>query len=372
MDDEIYFRENSIMQKISLNEKDKDKVKEYLRLNESLRKVITYQKEDYSDEEIKKEQENLNKFYDDFNSKHGRLNSKTNKKLFREDANFSLISTLEKLDKEGNFIGKSDIFNKRTIKKAVIIDHTDRAIDALVLSISQKGKINFDYMEELTGKTRDKLIEELKGEIFLNLDSFEPNDINPFKSAKVLGDFSRPYVSADEYLSGNIRDKIEVVDSYIKNIEKELGKEENLEDSKLLKIELEELHFQKAKLVEVMPKALDASEITVRMGATWIPEQDYKKFMFDLLKTPVSSRWNIDIKYSDFTGEYRVEGKSSDRDNDLASFTYGTNRVNAYKLIEDTLNLRDTKVFDQVEDSDGKKNLCLIKKKQCLQEVSKR
>lgn len=366
VDDEIYFRENSIMQKISLNEKDKDKVKEYLRLNESLRKVITYQKEDYSDEEIKKEQESLNKFYDDFNSKYGRLNSKTNKKLFREDANFSLISTLEKLDKEGNFIGKSDIFNKRTIKKAVIIDHTDRAIDALVLSISQKGKINFDYMEELTGKTRDKLIEELKGEIFLNLDSFEPNDINPFKSANELGDFSRPYVSADEYLSGNIRDKIEVVDSYIKNIEKELGKEENLEDSKLLKKELEELHFQKAKLVEVMPKALDASEITVRMGATWIPEQDYKKFMFDLLKTPVSSRWNIDIKYSDFTGEYRVEGKSSDRDNDLASFTYGTNRVNAYKLIEDTLNLRDTKVFDQVEDSDGKKKSVLNQKETML------
>lgn len=366
VDDEIYFRENSIMQRISLNQKDKDKVKEYLRLNESLRKVITYQKEDYSDEEIKKEQENLNKFYDDFSSKHGRLNSKTNKKLFREDANFSLISTLEKLDKEGNFIGKSDIFNKRTIKKAVIIDHTDRAIDALVLSISQKGKINFDYMEELTGKTRDKLIEELKGEIFLNLDSFEPNDINPFKSANELGDFSRPYVSADEYLSGNIRDKIEVVDSYIKNIEKELGKEENLEDSKLLKIELEELNFQKAKLVEVMPKALDASEITVRMGATWIPEQDYKKFMFDLLKTPVSSRWNIDIKYSDFTGEYRVEGKSSDRDNDLASFTYGTNRVNAYKLIEDTLNLRDTKVFDQVEDSDGKKKSVLNQKETML------
>lgn len=366
VDDEIYFRENSIMQRISLNQKDKDKVKKYLRLNESLRKVITYQREDYSDEEIKKEQENLNKFYDDFNSKHGRLNSKTNKKLFREDANFSLISTLEKLDKEGNFIGKSDIFNKRTIKKAVIIDHTDRAIDALVLSISQKGKINFDYMEELTGKTRDTLIEELKGEIFLNLDSFEPNDINPFKSANELGDFSRPYVSADEYLSGNIRDKIEVVDSYIKNIEKELGKEENLEDSKLLKKELEELHFQKAKLVEVMPKALDASEITVRMGATWIPEQDYKKFMFDLLKTPVSSRWNIDIKYSDFTGEYRVEGKSSDRDNDLASFTYGTNRVNAYKLIEDTLNLRDTKVFDQVEDNDGKKKSVLNQKETML------
>ena len=366
VDDEIYFRENSIMQKVSLNEKDKGKVEEYLKLNASLRNVITFQKEDYLDEEIKEEQEKLNSLYDEFSKKYGRLNSKASKKLFREDSNFSLISTLEKLDKEGNFIGKSDIFTKRTIKKAVVIDHTDKSIDALVLSISQKGKVNFDYMEELTGKSRDKLIEELKGEIFLNLDSFKPSDINPFKSAKDLGDFSRSYVSADEYLSGNIRDKIEVVDSYIKNIEKELGKEENLEDSKLLKKELEELHFQKAKLVEVMPKALDASEITVRMGATWIPEQDYKKFMFDLLKTPVSSRWNIDIKYSDFTGEYRVEGKSSDRDNDLASFTYGTNRVNAYKLIEDTLNLRDTKVFDQVEDSDGKKKSVLNQKETML------
>ena len=366
VDDEIYFRENSIMQKISLNEKDKDKVKEYLRLNESLRKVITYQKEDYSDEEIKKEQENLNKFYDDFNSKHGRLNSKTNKKLFREDANFSLISTLEKLDKEGNFIGKSDIFNKRTIKKAVIIDHTDRAIDALVLSISQKGKVNFDYMEELTGKSRDKLIEELKGEIFLNLDSFEPSDINPFKSAKDLGDFSRSYVSADEYLSGNIREKIEVIDSYIKNIEKELEKKENLADRELLEKELKELHFQKTKLMEVVPKELDASEITVRMGATWIPEEDYKKFMFDLLKTSGSARWDIDIKYSDFTGEFRVEGKSSDRNNDLAIYTYGTNRVNAYKLIEDILNLRDTKVFDQIEYGDGKKKSVLNQKETML------
>nr|WP_229771264.1 SNF2-related protein [Anaerococcus porci] len=366
VDDEIYFRENSIMQKISLNEKDKDKVKEYLRLNESLRKVITYQRENFSDEKIKKEQENLNNLYDNFSTKYGRINSKANKKLFREDANFSLISTLEKLDKEGNFIGKSDIFIKRTIKKAIVIDHVDKPIDALVLSISQKGKINFDYMEELTGKSRDKLIEELKGEIFLNLDFFEPNDIKPFKSAKDLGDFSRPYVSADEYLSGNIRDKIEVVDSYIKNIERELEKEENSADREMLEEELKELHFQKAKLMEVMPKALDASEITVRMGATWIPEQDYKNFMFNLLKTSASARWNIDIKYSDFTGEYRVEGKSSDRDNDLASFTYGTNRVNAYKLIEDTLNLRDTKVFDQLEDSDGKKKSVLNQKETML------
>lgn len=366
VDDEIYFRENSIMQKVSLNEKDKGKVEEYLKLNASLRNVITFQKEDYLDEEIKEEQEKLNSLYDEFSKKYGRLNSKASKKLFREDSNFSLISTLEKLDKEGNFIGKSDIFTKRTIKKAVVIDHTDKSIDALVLSISQKGKVNFDYMEELTGKSRDKLIEELKGEIFLNLDSFEPSDINPFKSAKDLGDFSRSYVSADEYLSGNIREKIEVIDSYIKNIEKELGQKENLADRELLEKELKELHFQKTKLMEVVPKELDASEITVRMGATWIPEEDYKKFMFDLLKTSGSARWDIDIKYSDFTGEFRVEGKSGDRDNDLAIYTYGTNRVNAYKLIEDILNLRDTKVFDQIEDGDGKKKSVLNQKETML------
>ena len=366
VDDEIYFRENSIMQKVSLNEKDKGKVEEYLKLNASLRNVITFQKEDYLDEDIKEEQEKLNSLYDEFSKKYGRLNSKASKKLFREDSNFSLISTLEKLDKEGNFIGKSDIFTKRTIKKAVVIDHTDKSIDALVLSISQKGKVNFDYMEELTGKSRDKLIEELKGEIFLNLDSFEPSDINPFKSAKDLGDFSRSYVSADEYLSGNIREKIEVLDSYIKNIEKDLEKKENLADRELLEKELKELHFQKTKLMEVVPKELDASEITVRMGATWIPEEDYKKFMFDLLKTPGSARWDIDIKYSDFTGEFRVEGKSSDRDNALAIYTYGTNRVNAYKLIEDILNLRDTKVFDQIEDGDGKKKSVLNQKETML------
>jgi len=375
IDNKVYFRENSIMQKVDLAKTDEEKVKAYLEIEKTLRQVITYQKEDYSDTEIKEKQVDLNHLYDDFSKKYGILNSNANKKLFREDANYSLLSTLEKLDKEGNFTGKSDIFTKRTIKKAVAITHTDNLTEALILSISQKGKVNFDYMEKLTEKTRGEIIEGLKGEIFLNLDSFEPSDINPFSSAINLGDFSRAYVTADEYLSGNIREKIEVIDSYIKNVEHELEQNEQAQntdtellkqDNTTLKKELSSLNYQRQKLLEVMPKELEASEITVRMGATWIPEKDYKSFMFHLLKTSASNRWNIDIKYTNFTGEYRVEGKSIDKGNDLANFTYGTNRASAYKLIEDTLNLRDTNVYDQIVDENGKKSSVLNKEETML------
>lgn len=375
IDDKVYFRENSIMQKLDLNKNDEEKVRAYLGIEKALRQVIAYQKEDYSDTEIKEKQGELNRIYDEFSKKYGILNSKANKKLFREDANYSLLSTLEKLDKEGNFIEKSDIFTKRTIKKAVAITHTDNLIEALILSVSQKGKVNFDYMEKLTEKTREEIIEGLKGEIFLNLDGFDPSDITPFSSAIDLGDFSRSYVTADEYLSGNIRDKIEVIDSYIKNVEHELEQNEQApnidtellkQDNTTLKKELSSLNYQKQKLLEVMPKELEASEITVRMGATWIPEKDYKSFMFHLLKTSASNRWNIDIKYTNFTGEYRVEGKSIDKGNDLANFTYGTSRASAYKLIEDTLNLRDTNVYDQIVDENGKKSSVLNKEETML------
>lgn len=375
IDDKVYFRENSVMQKLDLNKVDEEKVKAYLEIEKTLRHVIAYQKEDYSDKEIEEKQGELNYLYDEFSKKYGILNSKANKKLFREDANYSLLSTLEKLDKEGNFIEKSDIFTKRTIKKAVAIEHTDNLTEALILSVSQKGKINFDYIEKLTEKTRGEIIEGLKGEIFLNLDGFDPSDTTPFSSAVDLGDFSRSYVTADEYLSGNIREKIEVIDSYIKNVEHELEQNEQAQntdtellkqDNTILKKELSGLNYQKQKLLEVMPKELEASEITVRMGATWVPEKDYKSFMFHLLKTSASNRWNIDIKYTNFTGEYRVEGKSIDKGNDLANFTYGTSRVSAYKLIEDTLNLRDTNVYDQIVDENGKKSSVLNKEETML------
>ena len=394
IEDKVYFRENSIMQRVLLNKADEEKIGAYLEIEKALRGVITYQKEDYPEGEIKALQSRLNKLYDDFSNKYGLINSRANKRLLQEDANYSLVSTLENLNKEGNFIGKSDIFTKRTIKKAMVIEHTDSLTEALILSISQKGNVNFEYMEELTGKIRKELIEGLKGEIFLNLDSFEPSDITPFSSALDLLDFSREYVSADEYLSGNIREKIEVVDAYIKNIDYEVNKNkeeldkpqvlqsgidggrskqeelshksEITEKISVLKQELSALNYQKKKLEEVMPKTLEASDITVKMGSTWIPEKDYKSFMFNLLKTSASNRWNIDIKYTDFTGEYRVEGKSTDKNNDLANFTYGTSRVSAYKLIEDSLNLRDTKVYDQIIDSDGRKTSVLNQKETML------
>lgn len=394
IEDKVYFRENSIMQRVLLNKADEEKIGAYLEIEKVLRGVITYQKEDYPEGEIKALQSRLNKLYDDFSGKYGLINSRANKRLLQEDANYSLVSTLENLNKEGNFIGKSDIFTKRTIKKAELIEHTDNLTEALILSISQKGNVNLEYMEELTGNIRKELIEGLKGEIFLNLDSFEPSDITPFSSALDLGDFSRNYVSADEYLSGNIREKIEVVDAYIKNIdyeikrnEEELDKPHELQSGleagrsnqeelshkseiidkiSVLKQELSDLNYQKKRLEEVMPKTLEASDITVKMGSTWIPEKDYKSFMFNLLKTSASNRWNIDIKYTDFTGEYRVEGKSTDKNNDLANFTYGTSRVSAYKLIEDSLNLRDTKVYDQIVDSDGRKTSVLNQKETML------
>ncbi len=394
IEDKVYFRENSIMQRVLLNKADEEKIGAYLEIEKVLRGVITYQMEDYPEGEIKALQSRLNKLYDDFSCKYGLINSRANKRLLQEDANYSLVSTLENLNKEGNFIGKSDIFTKRTIKKAELIEHTDNLTEALILSISQKGNVNLEYMEELTGNIRKELIEGLKGEIFLNLDSFEPSDITPFSSALDLGDFSRNYVSADEYLSGNIREKIEVVDAYIKNIdyeikrnEEELDKPHELQSGleagrsnqeelshkseitdkiSVLKQELFDLNYQKKRLEEVMPKTLEASDIIVKMGSTWISEKDYKSFMFNLLKTSASNRWNIDIKYTDFTGEYRVEGKSTDKNNDLANFTYGTSRVSAYKLIEDSLNLRDTKVYDQIIDSDGRKTSVLNQKETML------
>ncbi|MGP1411428.1 MAG: SNF2-related protein [Peptoanaerobacter stomatis] len=392
IDDNVYFRENSIMQKVALSNIDKIKVKTYINLEQQLRKVIRLQKEDYPDEEIKTSQEKLNEIYDDFSQKYGFINERKNANLFKEDANYSLISSLEKLDKKGNFIGKSDIFTKRTIKKAVVVGHTNNSRDALVLSISQKGCVDFNYMESLTDKSRETIINELKGEIFLNLDGFDPSDIMPFSVAINNGDFARPYITADEFLSGNIREKIEITEAYIKNVSYEIeqnnenldkfynlqgtteeiskeeipNKEELLSVNETLKRELSNLTFQKQKLLEVMPKALEASDITVKMGATWVDEKHYKDFMFQLLKTPMSNRWRININYANFTGEYRVEGKSIDKYNDLANLTYGTSRVNAYKLIEDSLNLKDTKVFDVIIDENGKKKSVLNDKETML------
>nr|WP_278924955.1 helicase-related protein [Streptococcus canis] len=382
IDDEVYYRENSLFIKKEVTDKNKEKIKDYLELNAALKDVIYKQKEDSSEEEIKASQEKLNEVYDRFSNKHGFVNNLSNTRALKEDSNFPLVSSIEILDEEENFKAKGDIFSKRTITKAKVIDHVDTSLEALVLSVSEKGYVDFDYMEGLTGKDRPTLIEELRGEIYLNIReeqnfyrplSFNPEDGDlPFACANGSNSYKYGYVTKDEYLSGNIREKISIVDSYLAKLrqtERELphlGYAEDGKEKELISYEMNRLEYQKAELTKVLPKELEASEISVRLGATWIPIKDIEKFIFETLKTPGYARWDIKVKFSNLTSEWNIEGKSRDRGNDLAEMTYGTSRVNAYKLIEDALNLKETKVFDQIVNPDGSKTSVLNKKETLL------
>ena len=382
IDDEVYYRENSLFVKKEVTDKNKEKIKDYLELNTALKDVIYKQKEDYSDDEVKKAQEKLNEVYDNFSKKHGFINNLSNTRALKEDSNFPLVSSIEILDEEENFKAKGDIFSKRTITKAKTINHVDTSLEALVLSMSEKGYVDFEYMGSLTGKDRPTLIEELRGEIYLNIreeqNFYRPLSFNledgdlPFACANGSNSYKFGYVTKDEYLSGNIRDKIAIVDSYLAKLrqtERELphlGYAEDGKEKELISYEMNRLEYQKAELTKVLPKELEASEINVRLGATWIPIKDIEKFIFETLKTPGWARWDIKVKFSNLTSEWNIEGKSKDRGNDLAEMTYGTSRVSAYKLIEDALNLKETKVFDQIVNSDGSKTSVLNKKETLL------
>lgn len=382
IDDEVYYRENSLFVKKEVTDKNKEKIKDYLELNTALKDVIYKQKEDYSDDEVKKAQEKLNEVYDNFSKKHGFINNLSNTRALKEDSNFPLVSSIEILDEEENFKAKGDIFSKRTITKAKTINHVDTSLEALVLSMSEKGYVDFEYMGSLTGKDRPTLIEELRGEIYLNIreeqNFYRPLSFNledgdlPFACANGSNSYKFGYVTKDEYLSGNIRDKIAIVDSYLAKLrqtERELphlGYAEDGKEKELISYEMNRLEYQKAELTKVLPKELEASEINVRLGATWIPIKDIEKFIFETLKTPGWARWDIKVKFSNLTSEWNIEGKSKDRGNDLAEMTYGTSRVSAYKLIEDALNLKETKVFDQIVNSDGSKTSMLNKKETLL------
>lgn len=366
IDNDVYFRENSILIRQNITDKNKDKIRDYIAVKDALRDVIDKQKEDYSDAEIQESQLKLNDVYDDFVVKYGIINSKNNIKLLRDDSNFPLLSSIEILDDNNNFKAKGDIFTKRTIVKAKVVDHVDTSLEALVLSVSQRGEVDFDYMQELTGKNKDTLINELEGEIFLNITAYDKaNNSLPFKRFYSDSPFHFKYVSKDEYLSGNIRNKIEYLNEYISRFN--IIKDQLPDDKKIeMESELAKLNFQKDRLKEVMPLDLTASDISVRLGATWIPEKDVENFMFNLLKTPRSDRWDISVRFSPLTSEWNVQGKSVDAYNDLANMTYGTNRVSAYKLIEDALNLKDTRIFDQVVNDDGSKTSVLNKKETLL------
>ncbi|WHE86632.1 helicase-related protein [Lachnoanaerobaculum gingivalis] len=382
IDDEVYYRENSLFVKKEITDKNKEKIKDYLELNTALKDVIYKQKEDFSDDEVRKAQEKLNEVYDGFSKKHGFVNNLSNTRALKEDSNFPLVSSIEILDEEENFKEKGDIFSKRTITKAKTIDHVDTSLEALVLSMSEKGYVDFDYMESLTGKERPTLIEELRGEIYLSIreeqNFYRPLSFNledgdlPFACANGSNSYKYGYVTKDEYLSGNIRDKIAIVDSYLAKLrqtERELphlGYAEDGKEKELISYEMNRLEYQKSELTKVLPKELEASEISVRLGATWIPIKDIEKFIFETLKTPGWARWDIKVKFSNLTSEWNIEGKSRDKGNDLAEMTYGTSRVNGYKLIEDALNLKETKVFDQIENPDGSKSSVLNKKETLL------
>jgi helicase domain protein len=333
-DNEIYFNENNELKLLEINSSDKEKIMSYIEFTEVLRYAIKVQKEQETDDEFIMVQKKLNKIYDNFYNKFGDFNSKQNSKLLKEDSSYPLVSSVEKIN-EGKYQGKGDIFSKRTIKYSKPIENVDTPEEALILSVSQKAKVDFEYMEKLTGIKKEELIEKLKDKIY-----FDPK--------------KRYYVTQDEYLSGNIRERIKEIDYYIGNF------------SQSNEVSLSELEHQKEKLKEVIPKKIEASEINIRIGATWIPEKYIKSFIFETLKTSGYVAFGIKVNYSEYTSEWKIEGKNSDRSNTLVNMTYGTERANAYRLIEDALNLKDTRIFDYEENAEGKKIAILNKKETML------
>lgn len=335
LDDKIYFRENSRMAPVEVSATAENRIKGMIRIRDSVRKLIELQTEDYPDSEIKAEQERLNALYDTFSKQYGLINSRANISAFSQDSSFSLLSALEVLGDEGQLERKADIFYKRTIKPHTPVTSVDTASEALAVSMGEKAHVDMDYMCELTGKTEEEIFADLKGVIFLNPMYGYGNSTQ----AK--------YLMADEYLSGNVREKLVLA-------------------RKSAEFYPEDYTVNVEALERVQPKDLTASEIAVRLGATWLPTEIVEQFMFEFLGTPRYAQWNIKVHFSAYTGEWNIEGKSYDRSNVKAYSTYGTGRINAYKIIEETLNLKDVRIFDYVEDADGKKKAVLNKKETAI------
>ena len=335
LDDKIYFRENSRMAPVEVSATAENRIKGMIRIRDSVRKLIELQTEDYPDSEIKAEQERLNALYDAFSKQYGLINSRANISAFSQDSSFSLLSALEVLGDEGQLERKADIFYKRTIKPHTPVTSVDTSSEALAVSMGEKARVDMDYMCELTGKTEEEIFADLKGVIFLN----PMHGYGNSTQAK--------YLMADEYLSGNVREKLALA-------------------RKSAELYPEDYTVNVEALERVQPKDLTASEIAVRLGATWLPTEIVEQFMFEFLGTPRYAQWNIKVHFSAYTGEWNIEGKSYDRSNVKAYSTYGTGRINAYKIIEETLNLKDVRIFDYVEDADGKKKAILNKKETAI------
>lgn len=324
VDNEVYYRENSVMKPVEVSDTAKGRIRGMVAIRNCTQELIDMQLNEYGDHEIEKKQKELNELYDDFSVKYGLINSQTNKRAFNQDSSYCLLCSLEKLDDEGNFKGKADMFSKRTIKKAEVVTSVDTASEALAVSLGEKAKVDLPYMEELTGKDIDTLIEDLGGVIYKN-------------------PLTDEWETADEYLSGNIREKLKIASTYAENHP--------------------EYVVNVQALKQVQPKELDASEIEVRIGATWIDAGYIEDFMSDTFETPAHllNRDIIEVRFSNITGEWNIQGKNADWGNSLVNMTYGTSRVNAYKILEDSLNLKDTRVYDTIEE-DGKEKRVLNKK----------
>ena len=335
VDGKIYYRENSRMNPVDVSATAESRIKGMIAIRDCVRTLIEYQTEDYPDADIKAEQEKLNRLYDDFSKKYGLISARANNSAFDSDSSYCLLVSLEVLDDEGNFIRKADMFSKRTIKQKVTVQSVDTASEAYALSFAEKARIDMPYMSQLTGKTEQELFEDLKGVIFLN----------PMHTSEEDG--SPKYLPADEYLSGNVREKLAIA-----RRSAELHPEDYGENVRALEA--------------VQPIDLTASEISVRLGATWLPPEIVEQFMFELFGTPRYCQWNIHVHYAQYTGEWNVEGKSYDRSNVKAYNTYGTGRVNGYKIMEETLNLRDVRIFDYIEDGNGRKTAVLNKKETAI------
>ena len=324
VDDRVYYRENSIMKPVDMSDSMQERIKGMVGIRNCTQELINLQLEEYPDTVIKEKQAELNSLYDAFSKKHGLINSQTNKRAFNQDSSYCLLCSLEKLDDEGNFKGKADMFTKRTIKKAEVVTSVDTASEALAVSLSEKARVDLDYMAELTGKDVDTVKEELTGIIFQNplMDKWE---------------------TADEYLSGNVRDKLETAKVYAESHP--------------------EYAVNVQALTQIQPKELDASEIEVRIGATWIAPKYIEDFMRETFETPqhLLDRNGVGVQYSDVTGQWNIKGKNADYGNSLVNMTYGTSRRNAYTILEDSLNLKDSRVFDTIEE-DGKEKRVLNKK----------
>lgn len=334
VDEKIYFRENSRMTPVDVSATAENRIKGMISIRDSTRKLIELQTDDYPEEDILAEQKNLNELYDKFTAKYGLINSRANKSAFGEDASYHLISALEILGENGTLERKADMFTKRTIKPHIPVTEVDTPSEALAVSMGERAKIDIEYMSNLCHKSEKEIYDELQGVIFLNP---EYNVDNPT---------AQKYFMADEYLSGNVRAKLRFAKAVAKT--------------------QPEYQINVESLQKVQPKDLTASEIDVRLGATWLPVDVVENFMYELLETPYYCKLNIKVNFSPFSSEWNITNKSGDRGNVKANSTYGTSRINAYQIIEQTLNLKDVRIFDYVIDDDGKKKPVLNKKETAI------